>query len=184
MSSETDDVVDPERAALTAAYHRQKTGGIRDEWKSVGVQQITTFVPAKYANYFKALSNMSTAVEMLKRVDAMDEDVMQALGNRKPKYNVDLYMIDAIKDGSDENDAIASACANMETLLRAARREKSLGEAQTTAPEHILYHLAREYIIVYYVRGLYDMTLHKVKHGGAVPEVALDVRKGKVPHVL
>lgn len=181
-----DDVADVILEAARKEYHREKSKETIEGWKSLGVKSVNVLAPMRLANWFKAAAAQMVAVEMMNQVNAYDDHTLSVLGNRKPKYTVTIETLDILRDAVGDNELALAEVAKMESLLREARNERAAGLSPDTDPDMVLYYLAREYVIVKYVRGLYDMLRYHLKNGfGEMPAITAELDlSSKVRNVL
>jgi hypothetical protein len=164
-------------------YFRDKMRANRAGWELIGCRSLSAVVPDSYRDYFAALSAMTTAVWLLDKLDndSDNDEMLQEFANRRPRQSVTLDDIDEVRDTHVDNETIGAECARLEMFLRQARADKAKGTEQMNIgnSKAMMYHFAREYAQIMYVRAAYDMLLYLIG-GGVIPSVEkIGVPKGK-----
>jgi len=163
-------------------YHREKSAEHRNGWEASGCKAATLYVPVDMQMYFRGMAMVMSAQHILQEVANGNEDVIRIMADRRPKYSVTHHDVDVVAAQGEDYKEDADF---MLALLRQARLHKALGKERLGFGMSGLYHLAVELGLVYYLKGYFDLTLHKIK-GGPLPHVDkpdFDHLKARSPHV-
>jgi len=164
-------------------YHREKSAEHRSGWESSGCKAVTLYIPEHLQVYYRGLAMLTSAQHILSELSQGNEEVMRIMSDRRPKYSVTHADIDMI---AEQGEAYKEEADFMLMLLRQARRHKALGKERLGFGMSGLYHLAVELALVYYLKGYFDLTLHKITGvpNPAVTKPDFDMLMENAPNAL
>jgi hypothetical protein len=161
-------------------YHIEKSRELREGWSALGVKQVSAYVPEYMIPYFRGTMNVVTAVELMKQVYGGDVTAIETLAGRTPKYTVSMEDIDGMLLRAEQDEEHAGACKKMLDAMRAARMSKLEGERIDLPYEMRAAHLAREYVLCIYVRGMYELAGDRLKRGSELPNQDINLGELRV----